>query len=919
MPDYFKDARKALNEGDYLKAGDYLALAGDIQGAVDCYTMGSHYAVAARLLEKNDDLRRAAQYYAQASIFDKAATLYLRVEDYRNASVTFEKSGDFTRAADTATRSGDFARAAMMAEQANQLDKAAQYYNQVQNYERAAEIYERLLFMNIKERAQGEFLESVHNAIKKFGNNAGTLYYRLKNYEKSARCFEEAGNFTKCAEALSQLGLYAKAAEMFVKARDLKNASLMYEKAENIPRAIEAAEKSGDVARAAKLAVTSDNPVQAANLLVKTGKYEQAVEIYFKLLIEAIDERTTSEFPEEQRGNIKKFGVAAGNIYYRLKNYGKAGWCYEQGESYAKAAECYLTTNNLAKAGELYHKAQLYDKAYELLTSPDSPPPNPAILADVCFNTKRYTEAGDLYIAAGIKDRAAEAYELATNLYKASLLYEETENWKKAADLYSALGEAARAATLYERCGEYAEAAAYYESAGNLERATDCLMKIGEKTHAAILMGRMGKLEEAAPILQQITEDKSEYREASLMLGEFFANRGMESLALQKFDQVYKAETLTKGTMDVFYRLAVVYEKLGQVDKAEEIYEKLLLLQMGYKDVFDRLQKLQYSKQTGATGTTSQVWEKPPVTAEQETPPPPAESAPENGERIETMIGKRVREYDILELVGKGGMSMVFRARHVYLNKDRAIKIIQTELADAFFSDRFIQEARILADLHNPHLVQIFEFGSLEGTQLFMVLEWIEGESVKQRVQRLGRIPVREAIRIVEEAAKGLRAAHEKGIIHRDISPDNLMIVRDASGTEITKVIDFGIAKTSREGTHTRANIFLGKPEYASPEQCGFLHVDQYIDPRSDLYSLGITFYYMLVGKNPFSSPTPQGYLVKHISQKPRPLAEQLPIYEQPELFDRLICRMLQPERDKRHTSVTDFLADLDEVVKKRK
>lgn len=916
MPDYFKEARKALNEGDYLKAGDCLALAGDVQGAVDCYTMGGHYAVAARFLEKNDDLRRAAQYYAQASIFDKAATLYLRVEDYRNASVTFEKSGDFTRAADMATRSGDFARAAMMAEQANQLDKAAQYYNQVQNYERAAEIFERLLFLNIKERAQGDFLETVHNAIKKFGNNAGNLYYRLKNYEKAARCFEEAGNYSKCAEALSQTGHYAKAADMYVKAQDFKNASLMYEKAENFPKAIDMAERAGNIERAALLAHNSDNPVKAASLLFRTGKYEKAVDIYFKLLIAAIDERTNSEFPEEQRNSIKKYGIAAGNVYYRLKNFGKAAWCYEQGESYAKAAECYLTTNNLAKAGELYYRAQYYDKAYDLLTAPDGPPPNPAILADVCFNTKRYTEAGDLYMAAGIRDRAAEAYELATNLYKAALLYEETGNYRKAADLYSTLSEPASAAVLYEKCEEYAEAGAYYETAGILDRATECYLKIGEKNHAAILMARQGKLEDAAPMLQQITDDKPEYREASLLLGEFFANKGMESLALQKFDQVLRAETLTKGTVDVFYRLAVVYEKLGQVEKAEELYEKIMLLQMSYRDVFDRLQKLQYTKQSEAGGTGPPVWEPPP--AQESGTSPPAAATPESAERIESMIGKRVREYDILELVGKGGMSMVFRARHVYLNKERAIKIIQTDLADAFFSERFIQEARILADLHNAHLVQIFEFGSLDGNQLFMVLEWIEGESVKQRVQRLGRIPVSDSIRIVQEAAAGLLAAHDKGIIHRDISPDNLMLVKDASGKEITKVIDFGIAKTSREGTHTRANIFLGKPEYASPEQCGFLHVDQLIDNRSDLYSLAITFYYMLIGKNPFYSPTPQGYLVKHISQKPRPLSEQLPIYERPELLDDLILKALQPEREKRHSSVSEFLSELDELIKKR-
>ncbi len=917
MPDYFKEARKALNEGDYLKAGDCLALAGDVQGAVDCYTMGGHYAVAARFLEKNDDLRRAAQYYAQASIFDKAATLYLRVEDYRNASLTFEKSGDFTRAADMATRSGDFARAAMMAEQANQLEKAAQYYSQVQNYERAAEIFERLLFLNIKERAQGEFLESVHNAIKKFGNNAGSLYYGLKQYEKAARCFEEAGNYSKCAKALSQTGHYAKAADMYVKAQDFKNASLMFEKAENFPKAIVMAEKAGNIERAALLAHNSDNPVKAASLLFRTGKYDKAGDIYFKLLIEAIDERTKSEFPEEQRNSIKKYGLAAGNIYYRLKNFGKAAWCYEQGESYAKAAECYLTTNNLAKAGELYYRAQYYDKAYDLLTAPDSPPPNPAILADVCFNTKRYTEAGDLYMAAGIRDRAAEAYELATNLYKAAFLYEETENYRKAADLYSTLGEPTRAAILYEKCEEYAEAGAYYETAGILDRATECYLKIGEKNHAAILMARQGKLEDAAPMLQQITDDKPEYREASLMLGEFFANKGMESLALQKFDQVLRAETLTKGTMDVFYRLAVVYEKLGQVEKAEELYEKIMLLQMSYRDVFDRLQKLQYTKQSGAGGTGPPVWEQPSQAQESGTSPPAVET-PESAERIESMIGKRVREYDILELVGKGGMSMIFRARHVYLNKERAIKIIQTDIADAFFSERFIQEARILADLHNPHLVQIFEFGSLNGDQLFMVLEWIEGESVKQRIQRLGRISVSDSIRIIQEAAAGLLAAHEKGIIHRDISPDNLMLVKDFSGKEITKLIDFGIAKSSREGTHTRANIFLGKPEYASPEQCGFLHVDQLIDQRSDLYSLAITFYYMLIGKSPFSSPTPQGYLVKHISQKPRPLSEQLPIYERPELLDDLILKALQPEREERHSSISEFLRELDELIKKR-
>jgi tRNA A-37 threonylcarbamoyl transferase component Bud32 len=698
---------------------------------------------------------------------------------------------------------------------------------------------------------------------------------------------------------------------MYVKAEDFKNASLLFEKADNIPKAVQMAEKGGDIERAAMLAQKSGYPDKAASLLVRMRKYDKAVEIYFNSLQDAIN-ASPNGTSEDQRMNMKKYGVAAGNIYYRLKNYSKAAWCYEQGESYAKAAECYLLTNNSEKAGELYYRAQYYDKAYELLTAPGAPVSDPAVLADVCFYTKRYSEAGDLYVAANQRERAAEAYELSTNMYKAALLYEETGNLMKAADIYSSISEPARAASLYEKAGFHAEAGAYYESAGMLDRATECYLKIGEKNHAAIAMARQGKLEEAAPLLQQITNDEPEYREACLMLGEFFANKGMESLALQKFNEVIGSEALSKGNVDLYYRLAGVFERLNKKDKAQELYEKIMLLQMNYRDVFEKLQHVKASASTT-------VWEAPESQVPtQPTTPVPSEESAEAQTKTESFVGKRLREYDVLEMVGKGGMSMVYRAKHIYLNKQRAIKIIQTELADQFFSDRFIQEARILADLHNPHLVQLFEFGSLEGNQLFMVLEWIEGESAKQRVQRLGRIPASDAIRIVREAATGLQVAHENGIIHRDISPDNLMLVNDPSGKEVTKVIDFGIAKSARESTHTRTNLFLGKPQYASPEQCGFLKENEVLDARSDLYSLGITFYYMLTGKSPFSSPTPQGYLVKHISQKAKLLAEQMPIYERPELLDELISKMLEPDRSKRHASISEFIVHLDQVAQKR-
>jgi len=167
------------------------------------------------------------------------------------------------------------------------------------------------------------------------------------------------------------------------------------------------------------------------------------------------------------------------------------------------------------------------------------------------------------------------------------------------------------------------------------------------------------------------------------------------------------------------------------------------------------------------------------------------------------LLGTRIREYEILEVIGKGGMGAVYKARHVLLDDVRAIKVIQSRLAgDKDFIDRFIREARVLTKLRHPNLVQLFEFGTLQEDIFFMVMEYLSGESVLERLRRLTRIPAAQAVKIVREAALGLHSAHQRGIIHRDISPDNLLILKDEIEGEMTKVIDFGIAKPNFESTH---------------------------------------------------------------------------------------------------------------------
>jgi serine/threonine protein kinase len=279
------------------------------------------------------------------------------------------------------------------------------------------------------------------------------------------------------------------------------------------------------------------------------------------------------------------------------------------------------------------------------------------------------------------------------------------------------------------------------------------------------------------------------------------------------------------------------------------------------------------------------------------------------------LVGTKIREYQILDVIGKGGMGAVYRARHIYLDEERAIKVIHTRLAgDRDFIDRFIREARVLSKLKHPNLVQLYEFGPLQEDSFFMVMELIRGESVLERLNRKKRFAVDEAVKIIRQAASGLHSAHQKGIVHRDVSPDNLMLVEDDSGHEITKILDFGIAKPLSEGTHhfTVTNMFIGKPEYSSPEQCGFLEEGETIDRRSDIYSLAVTFYHMLAGRLPFSSQTPQGYLVKHAMEPPKPFSTHVPEGTIPLQIEQTIMKALAKKRQDRHATLEEFIQDLD-------
>jgi serine/threonine protein kinase len=287
------------------------------------------------------------------------------------------------------------------------------------------------------------------------------------------------------------------------------------------------------------------------------------------------------------------------------------------------------------------------------------------------------------------------------------------------------------------------------------------------------------------------------------------------------------------------------------------------------------------------------------------------EKGPAKGaEAPDPLVGRRVRDFQIVECIGRGGMGAVYRAEHVLLGEPRALKVVRAEalLATPDAAVRFQREARIGVKLRHPNLVVIHDF-FVEDASHFLVMEYVEGVSLAKRLRREGALSIDDACRIAIECCAGLAHAHEQGVIHRDLSPGNVMLEPGPEGAR-AKIIDFGIARLAAAAsdetpaqadmTLTRIGDFLGKPRYASPEQAGLLRRGERIDQRSDLYSMGVILYEMLTGAMPFESESTYGYLSAHLTEQPTPPRRRRPDLRIPAQLERVVLCCLEKDRTKR-------------------
>ena len=305
--------------------------------------------------------------------------------------------------------------------------------------------------------------------------------------------------------------------------------------------------------------------------------------------------------------------------------------------------------------------------------------------------------------------------------------------------------------------------------------------------------------------------------------------------------------------------------------------------------------------------------------AQKLTPQEPDHSdlTPEQLDALDTPVGQILAErYKILDRLGSGGMAIVYRARHQTLRTTVAVKVLKRRLAaDRVSVTRFHREAMAAASVGNPHIVHIIDYGFTTSGDAFIVMEYLEGSSLRQVVRSEGPLAMGRAVSLCRQILRGLEAAHGQGIVHRDLKGDNVFVTCQG-GRDFVKLLDFGISKVAFAGEDkqstglTSTGVVMGTPQYIAPEQASGL--DE-VDQRADIYALGVILYEMLTGVLPFDGRTPLEILMKHVQEVPVPPSKRRPELGIPPELDAVVLKALAKDPADRYASAVEMKAALPE------
>lgn len=683
-----------------------------------------------------------------------------------------------------------------------------------------------------KRRFEIELEREFEKAEEKSIEEANELFFHLKDWGRTAKILEERELYLKAAFTFKKAGNLEKAKENFIKAAQIFENKGLYPKAAHIY------EKIGDLEKAAQIMVNCfnynkaaayygkdmsdldeylikivelylklDNLKKAYQLLILEEKYEMAAD----LLIKHGKLERAAVLLEKAQHPLK-----AADVYEKIGNSKKA---------YLLRAEEALRLNNLLEAAEWYFKTEDFIMAARYFQS-----------------ASEWRKAAECYSRTNSYSHAAECYLKNSDEKEAIKMFELAEDWETAADVLYNLKEYRKAGEYYERCGNYYKAGNSFSKYNDNERAIINFQKV---PHTSL-----------------------DYFDSVIQITIFFLKDKKAELVITKLEKLLDKDIPGKSLIELYYNLGQAYEDIGKLEKASEIYKKILEEDYHFRDVQQRLKEV--------------------------------ERLTEKYKSMKLERDNASKRYKMISEAGEGGMGTVFKAEDLYLQRIVAIKVLKENLTKSKESfDMFYKEAKAAATLSHPNIVKVFDFGQMN-KDYFISMEFLEGEDLNSILKKEKLFPIEQILAITKKIAKALFYAHERGIIHRDIKPHNIILTKDNE----LKITDFGLASIKGQHDIEQKEYITGTPFYMSPEQI----LREEIDHRTDLYSTGVTLFHLITGDVPFKG---KEVLFQHLTNPIPSIKKIRP--EVPDLMVKIVEKCMEKKPVDRYNNAKEIV---DEVKK---
>jgi tetratricopeptide (TPR) repeat protein len=804
---------------------------------------------------------------------------------------------------------------------------------------------------------------------------AAENYQKAKDWEKAARVLEHIEQLIPSAKMYEKAGSYEQAAALYERAKDEPGRKALHmragDRAQSEGRLRPAAEhfiQAGQYVRAGELLERLEHFSEAADVFLREGLTERAAELYMKQI--ALYEAAIASGSPPPGGlakleqTRKKASEAlekderyrdAGALAEQIGEFNRAGMMYTKAGMHDKAYECFMRTGDAESAKQSIKQSGNVERLKELH-------------ALDALERGDFSGAGQQFLALNLMDKALDAFRRAKDYEGLGRIYEKLGRYVTAGEQYCMGRRFDKAAEMYEIGKDYGQAAELYQQIGDMEKAIACYEKRRDFYAAGELRQKSGSVKHAIACYQKVDRNDPNFVKACAALGVLFTEVNQFDEALGYFNRALQEGTPSTELLEGYYKMARKLEERERIYDAGNHYKRIMGLDFSFRDASDRYnmlkEKYPHLFESGGGpaslgGGQQQNYQQGPgnhlidIGNNQTNPglgpmPTPAQpqqqyqpvaagsgwgaAAPAAGsqyaatQRLNPMPattpapgsafgdGADAR-YELLEEIGRGGMGMVYKARDKTLDRVVALKMLNPSVLseNGASYDSFLREARAVAKLRHPNIVTIYDVGTRAGRP-YISMEYVGRGSLRQYVLQNGPPSVAETMRIILQICHAIQHAHQKGIIHRDIKPANILLDQERN----VKIVDFGLAKIMDDATvagsdpHTMTGRFMmGTPHYMSPEQIRC----EKLDARADIYSLGLTFYFVLVGKqvfDQFGCKSPMEIVDHQLrTDLPSPLRARV---ELPREIEIVYYGCIEKDRNKRFASMQDVMDQMSAI-----